>query len=83
MSTVTADDLKSFVERIEHLEDERQTLGAEIADVYAEAKGHGFDVKVLRQVIRLRKQDEDERAEMESVLELYLQALGMGYGRQE
>jgi uncharacterized protein (UPF0335 family) len=72
-----ADQLKSFVERIERLEEEKQTIQDDIKDVYAEAKGTGFDVKILRQVIRLRKQDKSEREEQEAVLELYLQALGM------
>ena len=82
-SSVAADQLKSFVERIERLEEEKQTIADDIKDVYAEAKANGYDVKVLRQVIRIRKQDKAEREEMEAVLELYLQALGMGYGRQE
>lgn len=81
--SVAADQLKSFVERIERLEYEKQTISDDIKDVYAEAKGNGFDVKVLRQVIRLRKQDKTEREEMEAILDLYLQALGMGYGKVE
>lgn len=72
-----ADQLKSFVERIERLEEEKQTIQDDIKDVYAEAKGTGFDVKILRQVIRIRKQDKSEREEQEAVLDLYLQALGM------
>lgn len=74
-----AEQLKSFVERIERLEEEKQTIQDDIKDVYAEAKGNGFDVKILRQVIRLRKQDKSEREEQEAVLELYLQALGMTF----
>lgn len=81
--TVAADQLKSFVERIERLEDEKQTIADDIKDVYAEAKGNGFDVKILRQVIRIRKQSKAEREEMEAILDLYLQALGMGYGKVE
>jgi uncharacterized protein (UPF0335 family) len=80
---VAADQLKSFVERIERLEEEKQTISDDIKDVYAEAKANGFDVKILRQVIRIRKQDKSEREEMEALLELYMQALGMGYGRVE
>ena len=80
---VAADQLKSFVERIERLEEEKQTISDDIKDVYAEAKGNGFDVKILRQVIRIRKQDKSEREEMAAILDLYMQALGMGYGRQE
>jgi len=82
-TSVAADQLKSFVERIERLEEEKQTISDDIADVFAEAKANGYDVKILRQVIRIRRQDKAEREEMEAILELYLQALGMGYGRQE
>lgn len=71
------DQLKSLVERIERLEEEKKALSDDIRDVYAEAKGNGYDVKALRQVVRLRKQDKDERAEQEAILETYLQALGM------
>ncbi|MEM1138304.1 MAG: DUF2312 domain-containing protein [Pseudomonadota bacterium] len=69
--------LKSFVERIERLEEEKAALAADIREVYAEAKGNGFDTKVMRQVIRLRKMDRSDRQEMEAILELYLAALGM------
>ena len=71
------DQLKAFVERIERLEEEKKALSDDIRDVYAEAKGNGYDTKALRQVVRLRKQDKDERAEQEAILETYLQALGM------
>ena len=71
------DQLKAFVERIERLEEEKKTISDDIRDVYAEAKGNGYDVKALRAVIRLRKQDKDERAEQEAILETYLHALGM------
>ena len=71
------DQLKSIVERIERLEEEKQALADDIKEVYAEAKGNGFDTKVLRTVIRLRKQDSNERAEQEALLDLYLHALGM------
>ena len=69
--------LKSIVERIERLEEEKKAIGDDIRDVFAEAKGNGFDTKVLRQVIKIRKQDRNERLEMEALLELYLSALGM------
>ena len=69
--------LKALVERIERLEEERTALSADIREVYAEAKSMGFDVKALRSVVRLRKQDETERRELEAVLETYLHALGM------
>jgi uncharacterized protein (UPF0335 family) len=71
------DHLKAFVERIERLEEEKKTIADDIRDVYAEAKGTGFDVKALRAVVRLRKQDADERKEQEAILETYLHALGM------
>lgn len=68
--------LRAIVARIERLEEEKKALMADIKEVYDEAKGNGFDVKVLRQVIRIRKQDRQERMEMEAVLETYLGALG-------
>ena len=71
------DHLKAFVERVERLEEEKKTLSDDIRDVYAEAKANGFDVKALRSVVRLRKQDVEERKEQEAILETYLQALGM------
>ena len=71
------DQLKAIIERIERLEEEKKTISDEIRDVYAEAKGNGFDVKALRTIVRLRKQDENERAEQETILETYMQALGM------
>ncbi len=81
MSNATDDvaqaQLRSFVERIERLEEEKKTISDDIKDVYAEAKGNGFDTKVLRKVISLRKQDAQERQEQEAILDLYLQALGM------
>ena len=69
--------LRSVVERIERLEEEKKAIADDIRDVYAEAKANGFDTKVLRQVVRLRKQDLTERQEQEAVRDLYLQALGM------
>ncbi len=71
------DQLKAFVERIERLEEEKKAIADDIKDVYAEAKGNGFDVKALRAVVRLRKQDVEERKEQEAILDVYLQALGM------
>ncbi len=62
------DHLKAFVERIERLEEEKKTIADDIRDVYAEAKGTGFDVKALRTIVRLRKQDADERREHETIL---------------
>lgn len=74
---VAADQLRSFVERIERLEEEKQSIADDIKDVYGEAKGTGFDVKVLRQIVRLRKQDAGERQEQEALLDIYMRALGM------
>ena len=71
------DQLKAFVERIERLEEEKKTISDDIRDVYAEAKGNGYDVKALRTIVRMRKQDANERAEQETILETYMQALGM------
>jgi uncharacterized protein (UPF0335 family) len=71
------DHLKAFVERIERLEEEKKTISDDIRDVYAEAKSTGFDVKALRAIVRLRKQDVDERKEQEAILETYMHALGM------
>ena len=71
------DQLRSIVERIERLQEEKAALAEDIKEVYAEAKGNGFDTKTLRTVVRLRKQDSAERAEQEALLNLYLHALGM------
>jgi len=75
--TAASRQLKSFVERIERLEEEKKGIADDIRDVFAEAKGQGFDTKVMRQVIRLRKKDAAERQEEEALLDLYLHALGM------
>jgi uncharacterized protein (UPF0335 family) len=74
---VAADRLRSLVERIERLDEERKALGNDIRDIYAEAKSAGFDVKVLRQLIRIRKQEPAEVEEQESLLDVYRHALGM------
>lgn len=71
------DQLKAFVERIERLEEEKKTISDDIRDVYAESKANGFDTKALRQVVKLRKQDANERNEQQAVLETYMHALGM------
>ena len=71
------DQLKAIIERIERLEEEKKTISDDIRDVYAESKGNGFDVKALRTIVRLRKQDANERQEQETILETYMQALGM------
>ena len=69
--------LKSFVERIERLDEERRAIAVDIKEVFAEAKGGGFDTKIMRQVIRLRRMDKDDLDEQESLLEIYKAALGM------
>jgi uncharacterized protein (UPF0335 family) len=71
------DQLKAFVERIERLEEEKKATSGDIRDVYAEAKGIGFDTKALRTIVRLRKLNTDERREQQEVLDTYLHALGM------
>ena len=71
------DQLRAIIERIERLEEEKAAIASDIRDVYAEAKGNGYDVKALRTIVRLRKQDANERAEAETILETYMLALGM------
>ncbi len=74
---VAGERLKSFIERIERLEEEKKALSEDIREVYSEAKGSGFDIKIIRQIIRLRKMESAERQEMEEVLSVYLRALDM------
>ena len=76
-SSVAADQLKSFIERIERLEEEKKTIADDIKEVFAEAKGTGFDTKAMRSIIRLRKKDQAERQEEDAILDLYKAALGM------
>ena len=71
------DQLKAFIERVERLEEEKKALSDDIRDVYAESKANGFDIKALRAVVRLRKQDAQERNEQQLILETYMNALGM------
>jgi uncharacterized protein (UPF0335 family) len=71
------DHLKAFVERVERLEEEKKAISDDIRDVYAEAKANGFDTKALRTIVRLRKQDLEERREQEAILDTYMHALGM------
>ncbi len=75
---IAAQRLRSSIERIERLEEEKAALAADIREVYAEAKGDGFDVKTMRQIVRLRKLDSSDRAEQEALLDLYKAALGLG-----
>lgn len=74
---VAGDRLRSFIERIERLEEEKAALSEDIKEVYSEAKGTGFDVKIMRQLIRLRKMEDHDRSEMEEILDVYKRALGM------
>lgn len=74
---VARDQLRSFVERIERLEEEKKTISDDIKDVYGEAKSTGYDAKVLRKVVAIRKQDANDRLEQEAILDTYLHALGM------
>lgn len=76
-NAVAGDQLKSIVERIERLEEDKAAIASDIKDVFAEAKGNGFDGKALRTIIRLRKQDPDDRAAQQAILETYMHALGM------
>jgi uncharacterized protein (UPF0335 family) len=69
--------LKAIIERIERLEEEKKTISDDVRDVYAEAKGNGYDVPALRAIVRIRKEDANKRAERESIVELYMQSLGM------
>lgn len=75
--SVAQDQLRAFVERIERMEEEKKAIADDIKEIYAEAKGNGFDTKVLRQIVRIRKQDHAERLEQEALLDLYMAALGM------
>lgn len=75
--TVAAGQLRAFIERVERLEEEKQTIADDIKDVFAEMKGTGFDTKAVRTIIRLRKKDANERQEEEAILDLYMAALGM------
>jgi uncharacterized protein (UPF0335 family) len=74
---VAGDRLKSFIERIERLEEEKRALAEDIKEVYAEAKGTGFDTKIMRQLIKLRKMDKDDLDEQETLLDVYKRAIGM------
>ena len=76
-NTVAADQLKAFIERIERLEEEKAALAGDLREVYSEAKGTGFDTKIMRQVIRMRKLDKADFQEQEAMLDLYLTAMEM------
>ena len=74
---IAAQQLRSFIERIERLHEERKALADDISEVFSQAKAHGFDVKVMREVLKIRRKDADELAEAEALLDVYLRALGM------
>jgi uncharacterized protein (UPF0335 family) len=74
---IAADHLKSFIERIERLEEEKAAIANDVKEVYAEAKGTGFDTKIMRQIIRLRKMEPNDRQEQEELLDIYMRAVGM------
>lgn len=74
---IAGDQLRSYIERIERLEEEKVALAADIREIFSEAKGNGFDVKIMRQIIRLRKLDREDRQEQEELLQLYQHAIGM------
>lgn len=76
-NSINSPQLRAFIERIEYLEEEKRATAEDIKDVYAEAKGTGFDAKIMRKIVSLRRQDSHERKEEEKILDLYLSALGM------
>ncbi len=78
MADANDDRLRLLIERIEHLEDEKKGIGDDIKDAYMEAKAVGYDARIMRQIVRLRKMKPDDRREMESILDLYKAALGLG-----
>ena len=75
-NSIAKDQLKSIIERVERLEEDKAAIASDIKDVYAEAKGNGYDVKALRAIVRYRKEDAQDRAEREAIFETYLTALG-------
>lgn len=76
-NSVSGAELKAFIERIERLEEEKAALAGDIRDVYSEAKANGFDSKIMRKIVTLRRKDHAERKEEEAIMDLYLEALGM------
>jgi uncharacterized protein (UPF0335 family) len=74
---VAGQELKQFIERVERLEEEKKAISGDIREVFAEMKGRGFDVRAVREIIKMRKQDHSQRKEMEAILELYMSALNM------
>lgn len=82
-SNISKDNLKSFIERIERLEEEKSSISSDIREIYQEAKANGFDPKIIREVIKIRQLAEDERSERESLIDTYLHALGMNLESHE
>jgi len=76
---VTSAQLKSIIERVERIEEERRELGADVREIYAEAKGNGYEPKIIRKIIQLRKMNSSDRAEQEALMETYCNAIGMQY----
>lgn len=76
-NSIAADQLRLFIERIERLEEEKKGIAGDIRDVYSEAKAHGYDAKIMRHVVRLRKMDRQDRLEQEALIDAYLSALGL------
>ena len=76
-NSIAGEELKAFIERIERLEEEKAALAGDLRDVYSEAKANGFDTKIMRKIVSLRRKDHAERQEEEAIMELYLAALGM------
>ena len=76
-NSIAKDQLKSIIERVERLEEDKKAISDDIKDVYSEAKGNGYDAKALRRIVALRKQDPDKRAEQDAILDTYMHALGM------
>ena len=74
---IAGQELQQFVERVERLEEDKKAISGDIRDVYAEMKGRGFDVRAVREIVKIRKQDHSQRKEMEAILELYMSALNM------
>lgn len=75
--TMAADELRQFIERIERMEEEKAAIAADVKEIYSEMKGRGYDCKVVKRIINIRKQDANERAEFEAILELYMSSIGM------
>lgn len=75
--SVAQDQLRAFIERIERMEEEKKAIGEDIKEIYAEAKGNGFSTPIIREIVKIRKMDPNERAEKQAILDLYLGALGM------